>query len=221
MIITDDFNKAVKDYLYLLENQYPQKAVLKIIGDRYALNGTQRTILYRGITTKNNSLNRKQKLAGIAEVLGSILHIDTYNVLITIGNYLNGNILYISTDYLLRDASEIHGKAFRKNLIDRALDLIFNYFKIINVSGVRFYIDRPVSNSGKLNCKINELIQKNGLSGESKTVDSPDYVLKKQSKGYCCTSDSAIIDNGLNKTFDLAHFTLKHNFKPSFIDLTI
>ena len=50
--ISIDFKQAVIDYLYLLEKLYPHKAILKIIGDRYRLSKTQRSILFRGITRK-------------------------------------------------------------------------------------------------------------------------------------------------------------------------
>ena len=54
-IITENFKNAIIDYSYLLEKDYPHKAILKIIGDRYLLTGLQRSILFRGITKKQTA----------------------------------------------------------------------------------------------------------------------------------------------------------------------
>ena len=104
MILTENFKNAIYDYIYFLEKEYPQKAILKLIGDRYLLSGIQRTMLYRGITTKENSLKRTSKLITENLLSNQILHIDGYNVLITIGSYLNGNTVFVSNDNFLRDA---------------------------------------------------------------------------------------------------------------------
>ena len=104
-MLRQEFKYAIRDYLYLLEKNYPQKGIIKLIGDRYALSGTERTMLYRGIATRENCLARKQKLALVKELKKASLYIDGYNVMITIGSYLNGNTVYISNDHILRDAS--------------------------------------------------------------------------------------------------------------------
>ena len=219
MILTENFKNAIYDYIYLLEKEYPQKAILKLIGDRYLLSGIQRTMLYRGITTKENSLKRTSKLITENLLSNQILHIDGYNVLITIGSYLNGNTVFVGNDNFLRDASEIHGKIFRTELFDRALILIFDYLKKINIKEVFFYLDKPVSFSGKLCLKIDEQLKNYKIQGKAETFNSPDFQLKNIKEGFCATSDSTIIDNSKVKVFDLARNTILYHFKPGFIDL--
>lgn len=218
MKISENFKNAITDYLYLLERNFPQKSIIKLIGDRYLLSKVERSILYRGITTSSNAEFRKGKSANEESIKNKILHIDTYNVLITIGSYLNGNTVFISTDGILRDASEIHGKVFRSQLLEKSLILIFDYCKHLKTNEVYFYVDQPISNSGDLSSLINSLIKENGLLGLSETVNSPDYILKTNSIEICCTSDSAIIDNCSGKFFDLAYHTLTFHYNPQFID---
>ncbi|MCK4287805.1 MAG: DUF434 domain-containing protein, partial [Bacteroidales bacterium] len=129
MNFSKDFQTAVNDYLLLLDKKYPQKAILKLIGDRYALNGTERSMLYRGITTSKNAEKRAKKLISEKNIINQPIHIDGYNVLITIGSYLNGNLVFIGNDRYLRDASEIHGKIFRTELFERAVILILVYLE--------------------------------------------------------------------------------------------
>jgi hypothetical protein len=218
-MLRPEFLSAVKDYKYLLEKNYPQKGIIKLIGDRYALSGTERTMLYRGITTKHNCAVRKNKLANVKNIEGKTLHIDGYNVMLTVGNYLNGNTVYISNDNLLRDAAEMHGKVFRKELMGRVLDLIINDIKYLQPSGCHIYFDKPVSKSGELASKVNKELSENSIAGKASTHDSADYPLKYAKQGFIATSDSSIIDKSPLHCFDLAHHVIKRKYKPILIDL--
>ncbi len=221
MLVADNFINATNDYIYLLERKYPQKAILKLIGDKYLLSGIERTILFRGITTQNKIVSRSTKLATETELYHQTLHIDCYNTLITIGSYLNGSTVFVGNDNFLRDASEIHGKIFRTELYEKSLSLIFYYLKTINISEVLFYLDKPVSYSGKLCQDINDLLTKEKINGNAQTCESPDFILKNVDYGFCSTSDSIIIDNSKIKIFDLSRKTIEFHFNPNFLDLTI
>lgn len=215
----DNFKYAKRDYLCLLEKNYPQKGIIKLIGNRYALSGTERTMLYRGITTDENCRNRKNKIALVKGVKGNPLFVDGYNVMITIGNYLNGNTVFISNDNFLRDAAEMHGKIFRKVLMDKVLDLLLEDLKYLKISNCVIYFDKPVSRSGELASKVSDTMIKTGIPGHAQTADSPDYMLKQATEGFIATSDSSIIDKSPLKTFDLARHVISRNFRPSFPDL--
>lgn len=217
--IGTNFPEAAKDYLYLLERRYSQKSVLKLIGDRYALNSVERSILYRGISSTEESRRRAAKLAAPDQLKGSGLHIDGYNVLITIGSYLNGNLVFISTDKLLRDASEIHGKAFRNELFNKAILLIFSYLQTNMPCPVNFYFDKPVSHSGALCERINILLKHFGMAGTASTLASPDHFLKTIDTGLTATSDSSVIDRSKTQIIDLPNVVLKFHYKKDFPDV--
>jgi len=55
-VVTESFKHAVKDYFFLINKKYPEKETVKLIGDRYRLTGLQRTVLFRGITSKKKAL---------------------------------------------------------------------------------------------------------------------------------------------------------------------
>ncbi|MFC2100709.1 DUF434 domain-containing protein [Bacteroidota bacterium] len=218
--MSEVFISAAKDYLFLLEKNYPQKAILKLVGDRYALSGVERSMLHRGIAMKENINKRKSKLIDASGLNNNELHIDGYNVLITVGSYLNGKTLFVSNDHLLRDAAEVHGKIFRTSLMDRSLSLLFSCLDELNVRCVHFYFDKPVSKSGLLCQKVNKLIDEASFTGEADTYDSPDYQLKQIVKGCCASSDSVIIDQLQIPVIDLARIVIERQFNPNFIDLT-
>jgi hypothetical protein len=214
-----DLFEAASDYLYLLERKYPQASLVKLVGDHYKLTAVERSILYRGISGRKEAASRERKIIAACLPENSTLHIDGFNVLITIGSYLNGNPVFISNDGLLRDASEIHGKAFRTPLFDKAILLIFSYLDVTGISSVEFYFDEPVSHSGELCGKINLLIQQYNFQGHAHTYRSPDFHLKSQESGTLATSDTGIIDHCKLKVFDLARNVLEFHFRKSLPDI--
>jgi hypothetical protein len=221
MVLSNEFNDAARDYLYLLEKNFPQKAIIKLIGDRYSLSGTERTLLYRGLTTTANRHARTKLILDEAGIRKKRLYIDGYNVLITIGSYLNGSLVFIANDNFLRDASEIHGKVFRSELFDRGILLIIEYLKQAEAGSAHFYLDRPVSKSGILAARVKQMLEEHSFPGGASTVRSPDYQLKQLESGIVCTSDSTIIDRTQRKLFDLARHTLVYHFTPDFLNLAI
>ena len=156
MTFTKNFLNAINDYQYLLDKKYPQKAIIKIICDRYSLSSIERTILFRGITSQENAKIRQIKITNKENVKNNILYVDAYNVLITISSYLFGNVVFVANDNFLRDASEVHGKVFRYNFFKRSVGLIIEYLKILEPKETIFYLDNPVSYSGELSGFLNE-----------------------------------------------------------------
>lgn len=217
--LSNKLSEAAGDYLFLLNRHYPQSTLIKLVGDRYQLSGTERSMLYRGIFATNEAIARKNKLAGRTAILGQTLTVDACNVLITIGSYLNGNVVFISNDQFLRDASEIHGKVFRSDLIERSLSLLIEFLKVQQPGEIRFLIDTPVSYSGQLAARINQMLPENNLKGSAETHPSPDFILKTLESGIIATSDSAIIDKTPLPVYDLPYQVLTHHFTPDFFDL--
>lgn len=214
---TARLKKGAIDYLYLIDRNYSKKSVLKLVGDRYSLNGIERNILYRGVFKKNVVVEREKKL--INRIENCRLYIDWYNEFYTVANYLLGKALFISNDAFLRDSGATHGNLKNEEIIDRTLDLIFTLFCDLNGVELFFFIDKPVSFSGKMAEIIKKQVSGNGLKGEIMVAKSPDYELKKQEVGVISSFDSVIIDNSKLNFFDLARNVLELEFSPNFLKL--
>ncbi len=103
-------------------------------------------MLYRGISSEEENTIRKEKLVDEKFVENQPLHIDGFNQILTIASYLNGNKVFISTDGFLRDASEIHGKIFRTELLERSVELIITCLDSMKLNDIVFYIDKQLNN---------------------------------------------------------------------------
>jgi len=140
MQIRPEFKTALKDYLFLLEKKYPQKAVLKLVSDKYGLNTYERSMLFRGVVTKEDIEKRKQLESLPA---GQNLFVDGFNVLRTVASYFLGRPVYIAMDGFLRDASELHGKPLKVEFREKALNLVLDVirdkfdYKLISHTGIQ------------------------------------------------------------------------------------
>jgi hypothetical protein len=216
---SENFSIAIKDYEILLSKKYPQKAILKLVGDHYKLTGTERTMLYRGIASKENSKRRFQKRIIEADLKRKVIFIDALNQLLTISSYLLGKAVFLCNDGFLRDASELHGKAIEALLPIRAFEIVMAYLSKCEIAGVSFYFDSGVNGCQDYCEMLMKKLPDFILQPEIILSSTVDKDLTNQSDGIICTSDSAIIDKCQMNVFDLARNTLEYHFWPEFFDL--
>ena len=212
MHISDNFRHGIADYLILLEKKYPEKAIHELVSTRYALNHFERSILYRGVTSSEKAIKRREKLITIEQLNNRTLHIDLFNVLFTIAAYLRGFPVYIAMDGLVRDASESHDSHEWVEHLEKALDLLMKQFDKLGASSISIYLDNPLHMSGYLAKEIEKRQEFVKTSIEIMTVDSPDHYIMNATDGVVCTSDSGIIDRISLPVFDLPGYVLNEKF---------
>ena len=216
--VSEHFYDAVRDYRYLLERNYPQKSIVKLTGDHYRLPAAERVLLYRGVVT-SEKIKARQKTKTDKITHGSNIYIDGFNVVRTIGSYLNGNFVFIGMDGFLRDVSELHRKKLRREILERSVLLVLDFLETLKPEQVTFYFDKPISHSGNMVVFVNGQMKERDLPGNAVSVFSPDHELKKVKQGYVCSADSAIIDEALVPAFDLPQAVLRQRFGVEFFSL--
>ena len=78
-------------------------------------------MLFRGVALEAVIKKRNSKIIKSPDPYADYM-IDGYNVIRTIGSYLIGNLVFVSMDGFLRDASEIHKKSIKEDVIYKAID---------------------------------------------------------------------------------------------------
>ncbi len=207
---------ASRDYLYLKKRGYSIRSILEMVGNRYQLNTGERNVLYRGFFTRSEIKSRKDKILSEKQIKGEVLKIDGYNQLITMESYRKGDFVFIASDGVVRDSASVHRSYRPSPFTEEVLNRLLENIGSLELEGMEFYFDRPVSFSGELCRMINGLMAKYGLSGKAEAVDSPDYILKRAD--LVATSDSIIID-GAKNTFDLAGWFIHRIWKARLVDL--
>jgi hypothetical protein len=147
---TNNFAEACATYKLLKEKGYPEKATLKLVGDRHRLSRIQRNCLFRGVIVQGAAAERREKIAAPEALAGKAIGVDWYNVLITVESYLRGQILFVADDGMVRDASATHGSYRTGSLTERAIEEIVREIARLRPSRVDAYLDMPIAFSGRM-----------------------------------------------------------------------
>lgn len=217
MLNLENLQNAAEDFRYLLNHEYPRKAALELVGNRYQLTFDERHLLHRGVFSIEDSESRRKKKIPIREIRNRDLAIDGHNVLITVEAGLSGRPLVLAQDGFMRDISGLSGRFRRTETTGEALQLIFRFLQKWKPRKVLFLFDSPISHSGRLAQEVRSELEREGLPGDAMAAKVPEKILIGF-PGLIATSDTAIIDQS-KKVVDLAGDILRNsqfrNRKPS------
>jgi len=198
--------EAAVDLRYLLDRGYRKESALRLIGDKYQLDKSERLVLYRSTYSKNEIQNVKEKMLESSMVSGKDLWIDGFNVLNTVEAALKGELLILCDDGIVRDFSQVYGRYRFSQLTLSSLQLIMGELKNLHPSCVRVFYDSQISKSGEIAKITREVISNLGLRGDAETTKTVDSILSK-TDAVVCTSDSVIL-SACRYIFDLAGYII-------------
>jgi hypothetical protein len=182
---------------WLLDRGYKMKQVIEFTGNHYLLSSRARTALQRTTSSTADYEKRILTMLPFECAKDGCLNIDGFNLIITLEVAMSRSPILLGKDGVFRDLAGLRG-TYR--LIDKtydAINLIGKALKELNVPMVNFYLDSPVSNSGKLKSKILEYSEQWGIPAEVELVANVDTVLA--SKERIVTGDSIILDECIVK----------------------
>jgi hypothetical protein len=198
--------QATSDLCWLLSRGYVNSSALKLVGDRYRLTARQRTAVERSACSDADRDRREAHRVDADRLKGRPLWLDGYNVLTTVEAALAGGVILGARDGTYRDMASMHG-SYRKVAETRpALELLGREIEALGPSDCRWYLDRPVSNSGRLKKLIEQLAAEAGWTWTVELVADPDAILA-QTGQVVATADSAILDR-CGSWFNLARDTV-------------
>jgi hypothetical protein len=205
-----NFAEACATYRFLQEKGYPEKAALKLVGDRHRLSSIQRNCIFRGVIAQPAAASRRAKIVGWETVTGQPLGLDWYNVLITVESYLRGQILFVGDDGMVRDASAAHGSYRPAAPTSRAIEEIVREIGRLQPSRVDAYLDTPIAFSGLMAEDLRLRLAQLPFASEVALAASADYPLKRYA-GIVASADSAVLDRSAC-VLDLARSVLATRF---------
>lgn len=184
--------KAGEEIFWLINRDYPIKSVSNFVGNRYLLSERQRLALVRSISPqKMLHLRREKQKTG--KLSGETVFIDTFNQIITLEVALSSSTLLRCMDNTIRDLAGLRG-TYR--LIDKtipAIHLIGKALEHLEIAKAVFYLDAPVSNSGRLKQTIADTLSEYSFSTETELVDCVDPILMQLPN--VITGDAIILDH--------------------------
>jgi hypothetical protein len=163
------------------------------VGDRFRLTDRQRLAVRRSSCSDQQLAARRADEIPSDALAGTTVEIDGFNLLTTIEAALCGGVLLKGRDGCLRDMASMHGSYRKVAETVPALELIGESLAGCGVRGARWWLDRPVSNSGRLRTIMHDLADKRGWNWAIELAADPDSVLA-ESPEIVISADSLILD---------------------------
>jgi hypothetical protein len=185
--------EAVGHLSWLFSRRYVEASALKLVGDRFNLTERQRRAVVRCSCSDEQLAHRTATRIPADAWRGQIVEVDGFNVLTTIEAALSGGVILHARDGCFRDMASMHGSYRKVDETRPALRLIGELLASRGVTACLWRLDKPVSNSGRLQTILRELAAANGWDW-SVTLDvDPDDALAA-TKQPVATADSVILD---------------------------
>lgn len=142
--------EAAGHLAWLLSRGYALPSSLALVGNRFALESRQRRALARCVCSDAALARRLERRLPLEALRGGELAIDGYNVLTTLETALGGGVVLVGREGAHRDLAGVHGTWRRVEETFPALDLVARVLASLPLAGCVWYLDRSVSNSGRL-----------------------------------------------------------------------
>jgi hypothetical protein len=185
--------KAMSDFCWLLDRGYAHRSSIKLVGDRYALRERQRTAVQRCACDLSERESRKSREIDASNIMGQPLLIDGYNLLTTVEAALAGGVILRGRDGAYRDMASSHGHFKFVVETSPALMNIGETLARLQSGECVWYLDSPVSNSGRLSALLRETAVAQSWNWRVELVPNPDLVLCELTETVV-TADSMILD---------------------------
>lgn len=183
---------AQEEIQWLLDRGYKMSGIIEFVGNHHQLSLRQRTALQRATSSKLQYDKRNARMLPLEEAKDGCLHIDGFNLIITLEVALSKSLIILGKDGVLRDLAGLRGTYSLINQTDKALALIGQTFRKLSVPEAVFYLDAPVSNSGRLRNRILDYAGEWNIPVHVELVPDADVVLSKMER--IISGDSLILD---------------------------
>lgn len=198
--------QAAEEVLFLLNHGYPVKGATRFVGDHYMFSERQRLALARTVSPEEQISSRLER--EVKNIEGETIYIDGFNVIIGLEIAYSNSMLFSCMDGTVRDLAGLRGTYRLIPETDLAVKALLNTLEFLKVEKAIIYLDKPVSNSGRLRQKINEHADDYDVEVDVVIEDAVDYVLKQKP---LIASGDAIILNECDKWFNFVKCVIAQN----------
>ncbi len=191
---SQNLSLAADDYGYLQSRNYGHKSTTKIVGDRYGLNTRQRTALQRIGAGEQEIKLRASREVTIDGLTERQICIDGFNLLISLESALSGGFIFKCRDGAYRDMASISGSYKRVRQTAQAIEMVADFLLKASPASVEWYLDAPISNSGRLATLIREIGVEKEINWSVELVGDPDRTIIDLPDIVAISSDSWVMD---------------------------
>lgn len=177
---------------YLVNEGYAIKNASVFVGNHFLLSERQRLALVRSISSDKQLRLRREKECRADELQGRTVHIDGFNTIVTLEIALCRSLLLYCMDGTIRDMAGLRGTYRLIEQTPEAVRLIADTLEQLKIKKAIFYLDAPVSNSGRLKSLIANEWENRDIDLDIQVINDVDRTLQEQE--YVITADAIILD---------------------------
>lgn len=189
----DALRQATGDLCWLLDRGYGISSACELVGDRYHLTRRQRIAIARCACPRQAQERRERHCVAPDQLRGQALWLDGFNVLTAVETALGGGVILIGRDGCCRDVAGVYSHYRKVDETVLALQAIGQSAVQWGVTQCCWWLDSPVSNSGRLKDIILTVATEAGWSWQVELVTNPDRVLAAADQ-IVSSSDHVILD---------------------------
>lgn len=197
---------ALDDMLYLLTKDYPPRATLALVGNRYRLRQRQLLALQGMACSEQDRDKRQAKEVDAEEIRNQLVYLDGFNILIILESLFSGGYVFKGLDGCYRDISSVHGSYKRVKQTENVLVRVGEALQKLGAKQVVWVFDAPVSNSGRLKVLCYEIAAAHGFAWDILLDNAPDKFLVAGNR--LVVSSDAWVLNGCAAWFNLAGYII-------------
>jgi hypothetical protein len=200
--------QALLDMHYLLSKDYPPRAILALVGNRYRLRQRQILALQGMACSAKDIENRKSKEVMADAIRGKTIDVDGFNIVILLETLLSGGYIFKGLDGCYRDISSVHGSYKRVRQTEEVLILAGRALHALGTQKVNWIFDAPVSNSGRLKTLCYEIAAQHGFAWDIYLDNAPDKFLVAQNR--LIVSSDAWVLNACHAWFNFVAYIINN-----------
>lgn len=180
--------RAAEEHRWLLGRGYPATSAIAAVGNHHQLSERQRQALLRGCADPRRLDARMARKTSLADHAGATLHIDAFNLLISLEVALCGGPLFRGDDGCLRDLAGLRGSYRILPETRRAVERIDAQLRALSFAHIVWWIDAPISNSGR----VRSLLLDTNPSWSTELVPNADQALL--GRALVVSADAVVLD---------------------------
>jgi hypothetical protein len=184
--------RSAEELYFLQDRGYQAKSASTFIGNHHLLSERQRVALTRIVATRRDVEARLARRKQPDTIAGETVHIDGFNEIITLEVAQSGSPVFRCMDGAYRDLAGLRGTYRLIDKTDTAIRLLFSALRKLGAGRAVFWLDEPVSNSGRLKTRIAEIAEEERFDVGIELTGRVDEALCKLQN--VVTSDSVILD---------------------------
>lgn len=182
---------AAQELFFLLNQGYKIKNASTFVGNHYMFSERQRLALARAVAAEADVRLRKEKQIRDYQLIQEV-NIDGFNTIITLEVALSGSLLLECMDGTIRDLAGLRGTYRLIDKTETAVELMLKWLDSMDISKANIYLDKPVSNSGRLKSLFLEKGKRYQVQTEIHVINEVDSILEQLP--FVITSDAYILN---------------------------